>query len=76
MSQTISIEKASAGLADLVHSLGPNDEIILTENDLAVARIVPSTVAALPRVPGLMKGKLVIVDDDDAHLEDFKEYMP
>jgi len=76
MSQSISIEKASASLAELVHSLGPTDEIVLTENDCAVARILPSRNNRLPRVPGLLKGKLEIVEDDDEHLEDFKDYMP
>jgi hypothetical protein len=29
-----------------------------------------------PRRPGSAKGKLVILTEDDTHLEDFKEYMP
>ena len=28
------------------------------------------------RVPGLGKGIITIIEDDDAHLEDFKDYMP
>ena len=28
-----------------------------------------------PRVPGSAKGKIVIVSDDDEHLQDFAEYM-
>ena len=29
-----------------------------------------------PRVPGLMKGKLTILEEDDEHLKDFAEYTP
>ena len=32
--------------------------------------------APQPRQPGSAKGKLIIVADDEEHLEDFKEYMP
>jgi hypothetical protein len=28
------------------------------------------------RVPGLWKGKVTILSDDDEHLKDFAEYMP
>jgi hypothetical protein len=27
-------------------------------------------------VPGLMKGKLTVIAEDDEHLKDFEEYMP
>ena len=75
MSLTISIEQASAQLGGLVRALGPNDEIVLTDNDKPVARIVPSD--AFPkRVPGAWKGMLEIVKEDDEHLDDFREYMP
>ncbi|MBC7783384.1 MAG: DUF2281 domain-containing protein [Burkholderiales bacterium] len=76
MSETISIEQASTRLAELIHSLGPTDEIVLTENEKPVARILPSDPSSKPRVPGLLKDKLIIVSDDDEHLEDFKDYMP
>ena len=75
MSHTLSIEQASAQLGGLVRALGPNDEIVLTDNDKPVARIVPSTPNS-KRIAGAWKGILTIVDDDDEHLEDFKEYMP
>ncbi len=29
-----------------------------------------------PRRPGSAVGKLTIIEDDDAHLDDFKEHMP
>ena len=75
MSHTLSIEQASGQLASLVRALGPNDEIILTDQDKPVARIVPSAPQR-KRVAGAWKGLLTIVSEDDEHLDDFKEYMP
>jgi antitoxin (DNA-binding transcriptional repressor) of toxin-antitoxin stability system len=75
MSLTISIEQASTQLEGLVRALGPNDEIVLTDNDKPVARIVPNGSPSR-RTPGAWKGILTIVSDDDEHLEDFRDYMP
>jgi antitoxin (DNA-binding transcriptional repressor) of toxin-antitoxin stability system len=76
MSHTISIQQASAKLGELVRSLGPNDEIVLTDNDKPVARIVPS-VEPKERQPGAWKGKLEILDDrDDDILDDFRQCLP
>jgi antitoxin (DNA-binding transcriptional repressor) of toxin-antitoxin stability system len=75
MSLTISIEQASAQLGGLVRALGPNDEIVLTDNDKPIARIVPSDIHPR-RVPGVWKGMLTVVSEDDEHLDDFRDYMP
>jgi antitoxin (DNA-binding transcriptional repressor) of toxin-antitoxin stability system len=75
MSHTIPLDQASAQLSGLVRALGPDDEIVLTDNDKPIARIVPSS-ARPKRVAGAWKGMLAVVKEDDEHLEDFKEYMP
>lgn len=75
MSLIISIEDASAQLGGLIRDLGPHDEIVLTENDKPVARIVPDS-SPKKRTPGVWKGMLTIVSEDDEHLEDFRDYMP
>jgi antitoxin (DNA-binding transcriptional repressor) of toxin-antitoxin stability system len=76
MTQTFSIQQASVNLSELVHALRPGDEIVLTDNDQPIARIVPNTESAR-RTPGAWKGKLEIVDDnDDAILEHFQGYLP
>jgi hypothetical protein len=46
----------------------------------AVVRVVSvgdgsNQTARQPRQPGSAKGKLVILADDDEHLQDFQEYM-
>ncbi len=73
MSHSVSIEQAAAKLAELVGMLKPGDEIVLTEHDRPVARIVPSPRNRVHRKPGSCKGMLIIHQE---HLRDFAEYMP
>ena len=75
MSHNIPIDVAGTQLGGLVRALGPHDEIILTDNDKPVARIVPNANVS-QRIAGKCKGFITILQDDDEHLEDFKEYMP
>ena len=77
MSITITLEEAQAKLKDLVHQLEPGDEIIITENHHTVARLVSENPQPRqPRVPGLGKGLITLLVEDDEHLEGFAEYMP
>jgi antitoxin (DNA-binding transcriptional repressor) of toxin-antitoxin stability system len=74
---TVSIQEAQATLSELIHRLVPGEEIIITENDQPVARLV--RVAAEPQKPprlGTMRGTvLYMAPDFDAPLDDFREYM-
>lgn len=76
MSQTLPIEQAGAKLAELVGTLKPGDEIVLTDHDQPVAKIVPSPSIQPRRAPGNCKGMLIIRQEDDEHLKDFADYMP
>jgi antitoxin (DNA-binding transcriptional repressor) of toxin-antitoxin stability system len=77
MSATVTIEEAQAHLAELVSKLAPGQEIVIMENNQPVATLTGQyTRAGQPRQPGSAKGKLIILADDEEHLEDFKEYMP
>ena len=40
MSTTITIEEAQAKLKELIHQLAPGDEVIITENQQPVAKLV------------------------------------
>jgi len=76
MSTTISLEEAQAHLSELVGKLAPGEEIIITEGQRPVAKIVGQGVPARkPRRPGSARGKLIILEEDDEHLKDFEEYM-
>jgi antitoxin (DNA-binding transcriptional repressor) of toxin-antitoxin stability system len=73
---TVTIQEAQAQLPNLIHQLAPGEEMVITENNQPVAKLV-ATPADKPRpMPGRCKGMLTIVAEDDERLEDFKNYMP
>jgi len=73
----ITLQEAQSKLPDVIHNLTPGEEVVITENDQPVAKLVREKPAVRQRAgPGLGKGMLTIVADDDEHLEHFKEYMP
>jgi antitoxin (DNA-binding transcriptional repressor) of toxin-antitoxin stability system len=75
---TVSIQEAQTKLGDLIHELTPGDEVIITEDDRPVARLVKEAAPTMrqPRRPGTLRGTVkYMAPDFDAPLEDFKEYM-
>jgi antitoxin (DNA-binding transcriptional repressor) of toxin-antitoxin stability system len=75
---TVSIQEAHAKLTELIHDLSPGEEVIITENEQPVARLVPpeGQPQRPPRRLGTLQGTvLYMAPDFDAPLEDFKEYM-
>lgn len=58
---TISIEEAQARLPDLIHRLHSGDELVITENNQPVARLVHTAAepGQTPRQPGLLRGSVV-----------------
>jgi prevent-host-death family protein len=79
VSATITIEEAQAKLKELIHQLAPGEEVIITENQQPVAKLVnqsPKPKPGLRPPPGLGKGFITVIADDDEHLKDFEEYVP
>lgn len=75
---TVTIQEAQAALVELIHQLQPAEEIIITENNQPVARLVAPSPATQrkPRQPGTLKGTVTYMAPDfDAPLDDFREYM-
>ena len=73
---SMSIEEAQAHLPELIGKLVPGEEIVITRNNQPVAKLVgQQQPVRKPRQPGSAKGKLVILAEDDEHLQDFAEYM-
>jgi len=73
---TVSLQEAQAGLAELIHGLTPGDEVVITENNQPVARIIPAPQPG-ERKLGTLSGTVRHMSPDfDAPLEDFREYMP
>lgn len=76
MFETVTLQEAQTHLADLIAKLSPGTELVITQNDRPVAKLVsPPPVSRWPRRPGSAKGKLIIHADDDEHLKDFQEYL-
>jgi prevent-host-death family protein len=76
MSTTITLEEAQARLTELVLQLAPGEEVIITQDQRPVAKLVgEQTAKRKPRKPGNCRDLMTIISDDDEHLKDFEEYM-
>lgn len=73
---TITIEEAKARLSELIQSLAPGEEIIITDGGRPVARLTAakSGPRKVPRL-GTLKGTVLSMERFDDPLEDFEEYM-
>jgi antitoxin (DNA-binding transcriptional repressor) of toxin-antitoxin stability system len=76
MQTTMAVEDIKLTLPELLDSLTPGDEVILTRNQRPVAKLMSEVSRTRqPRKAGNCIGMIRIVADDDEHLEDFGEYM-
>jgi antitoxin (DNA-binding transcriptional repressor) of toxin-antitoxin stability system len=69
---TATVEEIQASLPSLIARLKEGEQVLILEHDLPVARLIGEP---RQRKPGIAVGKLTILEDDDSHLNDFKEYM-
>ena len=76
MPASITVEEAQASRMKLIDQLAPREELIITDNQQPVARLVGEQPARPPRpAPGLGKGSILhMAPDFDELLEEFKEY--
>ena len=75
---TITIQEAQNRLSELIHRLTPGQEVVITENDQPVARLVATASATEPRKAprlGTLRGTVLSTEHFDEPLGDFKEYM-
>ena len=73
---SVTLEEAQARLPELIDHLSTGEELVITQNSRAIARLVAEEQPKRkPRKAGNCQGMLVIVADDDEHLKDFAEYM-
>jgi antitoxin (DNA-binding transcriptional repressor) of toxin-antitoxin stability system len=77
MPATITVEEAQASLKDLIDKLAPGEELVITQNQQPVAKLIATPGPPhKPRQPGTLRGTvLYMAPDFNAPLEDFKEYM-
>ncbi|MBR8839679.1 MAG: antitoxin of toxin-antitoxin stability system [Stigonema ocellatum SAG 48.90 = DSM 106950] len=73
----IQLAEAQLRLPELIASLQPGEEVQIFSGDRTVARLIAETQPPRqPRQPGSAIGTLVILSEDQAHLEDFQDLMP
>jgi antitoxin (DNA-binding transcriptional repressor) of toxin-antitoxin stability system len=79
---TITVERLAEELPRLLREAEPGEEILLTDNNVTIARILPvrevepEPPAEKPRRKlGTAAGKVWISPDFDAPMEEFAEYM-
>ncbi len=65
--QTITVEDAQSRLAEIIDKLPPGEEVVITRDNRPVARLVSEQKQPRPG-PGLGKGMITVVADDDEHL--------
>jgi antitoxin (DNA-binding transcriptional repressor) of toxin-antitoxin stability system len=76
MPVTLTVEEAQAKLRELIATLAPGEEIVLTANQKPVAKLVGESPIRPPRpAPGLGKGSILYMASDfNGPLDEFKEY--
>lgn len=71
----VSVTEAQAKLPDLIRQLAPGEELIITQDDLAVARLTTAGVGRSSRTLGTLRGTVThMAPDFDEPLDDFGEY--
>lgn len=73
--QQVSIEEARTILSDLIKAVNEGEEVVITEDSQPVVKLMPVTQEKTRPQFGSAKGLIIIHDDFDEPLEDFKEYM-
>jgi antitoxin (DNA-binding transcriptional repressor) of toxin-antitoxin stability system len=72
---SVTVEAAANRLSDLIKELQAGEEVLLTQDDLPVAKLVP--LERLPRKAGSAKNlPHFMADDFDCIPEGFEEYTP
>ena len=70
MPTAINLYDAKTNLSALVDRAAAGEEIIIAKSGKPMARLVPLEARSVPRVPGLLKGQIMIGPDFDAPLPD------
>lgn len=69
----MTIEEARARLPELIERLAPGEEVVLTRNALPVAKLIGQPSEQPSPVFGRGRGKILVVAEDDDHLQGFEE---
>ncbi len=74
---SITIQEAQATLSDLIRGLAAGDEVLITEDDRPVAKLIPTAPERARRVPqfGTLAGTVLSMEHFDDPLDEFEEYQ-
>ncbi len=72
----LTLKEAQTQLPDLIHNMSPGDEISITDQNRTVAKLIISEVESPRPIAGRGRGTLIVLAEDEEHLEDFREYIP
>jgi antitoxin (DNA-binding transcriptional repressor) of toxin-antitoxin stability system len=70
MTVTINIPETAEQFTELIIRVQSGEEILLAQNGIAIARLMPIRASAQLRIPGQDKGKVTIAPDFNAPLPD------
>ncbi len=73
--QAIPIHEAKTNFSRLIARAEAGEEIVVRRGATPVAKIVAYRVPSAPRIPGALKGQIVIGDDFDDTPPDFADYV-
>lgn len=68
MATPINVPETTEQLAELIDRVQAGEEILLAQNGIAIARLVPIQAVTQLRIPGQDKGKVTIASDFNAPL--------
>jgi antitoxin (DNA-binding transcriptional repressor) of toxin-antitoxin stability system len=63
MSITVNVSEVTAKFSELLSQILLDEEVVIAQKGIPVARLVALTDTASPRIPGLDKGKVIIAPD-------------
>jgi prevent-host-death family protein len=72
---TIELEYAKEALLELLEKAASGENIVITKNSVPFVKLTTAQEKRHPRRPGSVRGQIIIAEDFDAPLDDFKEYM-
>jgi prevent-host-death family protein len=73
--ERVDLKEARKHLFELVRRAADGEEVIISEENKPLAKLVSAVPPARQRQFGSAKGLIVMSDDFDEPLEDFREYM-
>ncbi|CAC5344698.1 MULTISPECIES: type II toxin-antitoxin system Phd/YefM family antitoxin [Planktothrix] len=71
--KTVDISRSQMSVQELLHLVDEGIEILLTDGNNPLARLVPIAQQNVPRIAGLHQGEIWTSNDFDAPLPDFGE---